>query len=1243
MHTPRPLEPSSPFHAGGFNPAVNLTEALPQGVAADVLLLGCGDARDILYTSAANRLFPERKLDITACDVDEHSLAKTIMFFTLLLDDDESVPREQVWNTYFHFYLDERDVEVLGTQAKKLLRLSSSWQEWHAGPYADTLRFCDEKTLSVLGPIWAKYAEQAGWRDPSAQKAHRDRFQEKLSEARKKHDCEKRAGKQDVARACSPLAMCLAHNLLPSVEKHWETGLTGSPTLEKSTIPNPVFSVPLTGTSTLKYPTSPLLGFHLAAAHARLAENSPLRIEDEPEGDVDWEARLLQTARVQFDEWTSAFIEAAPRTIVRFTASECFTLCHTLRYNLESGETCAQHYRTNSGFDVLTLAESEYGVGGTAPKQFDIIDTSTLSHDVGVLNFLVSAAPLLKASPTSTLYTAGLHKLSDAGAGFEQLLYGYTTPISLLLGLVPAEYWTNMTAMSTVDQVLAAWGDDDATPQAKDTLFGYRLSWKQSEYMSGQLPRAPLRAELIGLVALGQSLYYNIFSTSNPLDPPAEADRKTLIPRKAAQSQYHTGSLLAFLEALADRTAADSNELCKQFLQVVASDTDLVSISAHLAAFSIDVPISGLAFAEQAWGWQDFATGVTPGFKNWADVPRAVALTVVIPPDRWQPFIHGREEDGEGINVACHASGHLRVDKQDTRGGDIATIYSDTQIGFGSVETEGSPDEDGFVVRVVEDEAGWAGNSPMILSYYVSSEYLGAMFAEAVVGFHLRLSTLSTSGTEEPLETALSAFEVSVSDTDKVFISKYRPGQTGHEVTEGNLRELQKSKRAAQDPASPDSTFTAFFDLRRDTEITAIEGRLNITSDEGKKLLADKVPITIDQPSPFTLTITFDKEKPNPLVLPLTFPAPILREGITTRVARTSHYIELLAPLAQPHTHPDLLSNTFLLPTTLPPNGGPPATLNLPHLSLSTLPILNLSSPQRHPLTTLTTLTSLTFSSRERPIRAANFHAESRTHLPARLNLKESLFTMFMLASGLQGGQTGLFGLNHPSRGGLHILLLVSALRLDGAHGNVVLDVAVLPLTTQLVRDGAMEEFLLVLRELECCVLDVDDAELEAWKRALPAMVERCRTWQHKEGCEYVTAGRVPISLEHGEPVLCQCGVGAGLEDGFVSIPGWETASKHATRAAISLLFASPLVEEGISPAKARIAADELMGRRLPRRKCVNCGGFQDVDGVKLRRCAKCLMVEYCSAECQKADWKKHRAECKRDQEMFGLGPRKGV
>ncbi|MEI7479853.1 MAG: zinc finger MYND domain-containing protein [Actinomycetes bacterium] len=43
---------------------------------------------------------------------------------------------------------------------------------------------------------------------------------------------------------------------------------------------------------------------------------------------------------------------------------------------------------------------------------------------------------------------------------------------------------------------------------------------------------------------------------------------------------------------------------------------------------------------------------------------------------------------------------------------------------------------------------------------------------------------------------------------------------------------------------------------------------------------------------------------------------------------------------------------------------------------------------------------------------------------------------------------------------------------------------------------------------------------------------------------------------------------------------------------------------------------------------CFNCKKQETLD-LKLKRCASCLIQTYCSAECQKADWKRvHRVEC---------------
>lgn len=51
MLTPTILNVVLPFYAVGDSPAVTLTRNVPQGVDADILLLGSGDVRHILYTA----------------------------------------------------------------------------------------------------------------------------------------------------------------------------------------------------------------------------------------------------------------------------------------------------------------------------------------------------------------------------------------------------------------------------------------------------------------------------------------------------------------------------------------------------------------------------------------------------------------------------------------------------------------------------------------------------------------------------------------------------------------------------------------------------------------------------------------------------------------------------------------------------------------------------------------------------------------------------------------------------------------------------------------------------------------------------------------------------------------------------------------------------------------------------------------------------------------------------------------
>jgi hypothetical protein len=60
---------------------------------------------------------------------------------------------------------------------------------------------------------------------------------------------------------------------------------------------------------------------------------------------------------------------------------------------------------------------------------------------------------------------------------------------------------------------------------------------------------------------------------------------------------------------------------------------------------------------------------------------------------------------------------------------------------------------------------------------------------------------------------------------------------------------------------------------------------------------------------------------------------------------------------------------------------------------------------------------------REKPMASS-----TKVHKDVRVNFKDSLFSMFMHFTSLQGGQSRVFGINHPTGGGVHILFFVSCL-----------------------------------------------------------------------------------------------------------------------------------------------------------------------------------------------------------------------
>lgn len=273
----------------------------------------------------------------------------------------------------------------------------------------------------------------------------------------------------------------------------------------------------------------------------------------------------------------------------------------------------------------------------------------------------------------------------------------------------------------------------------------------------------------------------------------------------------------------------------------------------------------------------------------------------------------------------------------------------------------------------------------------------------------------------------------------------------------------------------------------------------------------------------------------------------------------------------------------------------------------------------------------------------------------ALADMKQSLHALFFHHAGIQNGgiQSGkkehIFALSDPSSGGpsSYAVLFISHVRFDLASHTFVLDGYLLPVSME---SHVLQAFRTIFMDSLRRILTVGEEAL-MWKRLLPALTERCRqTWTHRGTCEYIKAGKIPLSLRPEESPICRCGQGKDVE-GMRKVKGWEKYAPLCTRIAISPLFAVPYMESvagevvekhselmkdkkdksedsehtKIQPMESLRRLMEASGMEAQEAECQKCGASGD-----LKVCSGCKQVSYCSPACQKQDWKTHKPQCRR-------------
>ena len=1046
-------------------------------------------------------------------------------------------PISVLWDIFYHFQINKKALSLLVSQSQKLFKFSEDSDAWLCSKYASLLKFCTHATLSKLRVFWKLYAEF-----------------ETLP-----REWKRRLRKRFYTRAdftpdfqAAPLSYrgieWIDSNVFKERFRHfWNTGTTlfDKKAIADATLLNPTFIYTSAGDQfTVNVGTDPLANFHLSSA--TLPIKGPSSSRGLTEG-----RQFLAEAQSQFTAYCAALRKAftSPgRVVIRLFCGDALALCKALKQ-----VACAQDrnpvcYSTHWSSSPLTLNSHDYSQNSvsSAPLRFNVIDVADLTDEVGLLNILLVATPLLSQTPSSTLYTDTLLSSTGPTSHFLHSLCGDVTVVTLLLNIIPASYFSNFSTWCNALEVIAVH-------QGLLTRFRDRIAWhlmaleEPSEHGSAST-LLPVQFTIDDLVEFLFTLYLRMFGieTAGSLSQEASISETGDSRRHSQSAHYVVETFSQFLAAVKVRTQLVWMDAMKKFLKLVKAkgafslDFDhYEDLRSHLHRFDIvDLTVPD-------------GTNTTPHtirsgtklFEGWPYVPSLVCIILVVPRSKLKIL------DGFEVKELGKAALHCEV-----RGSSgIAHGFASLRTTFGELSNRGASEHLDVLIR--DDVLGLSGNEPLIVSFDVPYYILVGDPKELSVSLCARIVLPSSSGMEPQLGPTLKIFSASLSDSLHTCMAMNPPRISSMDDF------ASKPEPTAERMAQNSSLAAVSLNILPQQSIR-LTLRANILGAKDKLALSSGAQVSTKRMSATAVEVLFGE-----FSKVLIFPVPIDESNLKTRIARKSAYIEV-SLLFQMNAYPDHVqvagsvadrttlrgSITCLFPISL---GKRTLHVTSMHrVNLDALPILDFDDSSRD-VDWVTTHASIAFSDQERKLR----ENDSEDVL---VNLKDNLLSLMAVFSGAQHVKTNVFGI-HSSLGGVDTLLFVNQLRLDTSTNSIVVDVCILPMTEKLIFLPIIQNYLSkITKDKSMHVIHTADVTGDAWKQLLPVVVERCRSWSHRSNCEYSIKGRVPLTLSHSQIPICGCGQGLALGS-FSKVKAWQGLEAFVTRAAIGLLFPSSSLETMIT------------------------------------------------------------------------------
>ncbi|KAF7363893.1 hypothetical protein MSAN_01047300 [Mycena sanguinolenta] len=1111
------------FYAIGNTSAVSLARDVTPDQDISLLLLGCGDPRNVLFTLFSEHETATRKLDFTCVDFEPAILARNVLLLSMVIDNRDA---ENIFDIFFHLYLEKESLALLVSQCRILLDASTTFQSWKESRYGSTLRMSTEHTLTELRRHWDYYAKMHTLPNPQLCTIVAE-FKAVLTEYQTQYHRSRSRVYSHTSRSAGPLMLYATEMLSDCYHDFWEYGTTFiSPSRRSAAnLLNPTFVYTQLGVGChVHYGSDPVMPFHLAPIFGNL-DTVPTRLD------------IMNGIRTQFREWCSAFRRYHQRSlcIVRVFFADAIFGARALQFRKESGGVQTRIFVCHWRAETITLDKEEYK---QAPLTFDVVDTSNLDDYIGLLNVLTISIPLLSGSGNGVLYLESLliqGHADNAPKDLTKRFHADLTVMTVLFHLCPVDFIAGYSTRSNIHELPA-----------------YRLFRERPPVVDSRQ-----------LGTFLYDLYHALFEEEDSLTfqqrHPNDHLNALISDNRAPYSRESFVLLLKFIRGRLQIPRDQWIAVLDRFFDLQSSDSSMKMDTIHFHDLCALLHFHGV-HSMDVYRWDNLASvGI---FHAWAKVPPIVRVFLTVPRQK--------------LGVLAGATPVLQAGM---RGPWMHNLFS-VHAAFGILSVMGTPANP--KASFEEDPKRFHGTKPLVISFVMPAMLLTGdgpgydLPSSILVVLAVKNNPINSILYGSKLGPHLEIHYAALFDKESVLVLPEQPLPSGFS-TNMNIPSAS-GQIGSRGPIS--ANFNDECDL-----MESFSAKITVEDGLAKAALRSSGAVTVHQFSHNIIQLVLGGRTQE-----VGFPFPIVGAQHRLRLARKSLWIEIIVPLRSSFTQGGVDINPFPIALDLVP-------WSVHRLNLERLPVLNLKSSKLDQW--LNVHVTAAFSVREA-------RARKDKGTDAMMFVKNTIHSIIVQASGIQPKGSSphrIFTLLDKATNNCDTVLLVDQLRFDLSAHTIVCDGFVLPLS-----DERMMEMIMIneqnLAKLlgQARQIPVEPGEVKSWKQLLPVLVERCRTWKHRDSCQYANEGRVPLTTEMEFIPLCACGEGQDVQR-MHDVPLWKPFAKYCTRIALSPLFAVSYVEN--------------VGRKD--RSCCVCRAKAPFT------CPKCKKDRYCSTACQKKDWDRHR------------------